>query len=435
MDFKALKWQMIRVAQARRLILACLCFVLVLFIVSIARMTIEIGTNEPVLLNLDKCSLDIEFIEFNGYEGGKNLTVSVVKQLMNKEMLTFDAKTLCLGENSNSDLLALEELGFTETFGVRKNPIFSYLLRKGYPYPDNDLDFETNSLDFVLSRTVDRVPVPARLVLEIERVLRPGGIGAMLVGFSAFHMGSLVRSATPVSLLLRTSEIHHVCGIGSLALIVFKKKTDDVECFKDYRLPSECPSVSENKPYMQHIEPLVGQKFVSYLPKFVDVSLRNKLVYINMGTGELAPDYPIDRTRFDAYVVDHNVSALSYNVKKPGVTFVYHPGLLENNTRAPSVNHGDYLEAPLHEKPFEFINWFKETAKDGDFVVLMMNAGVTQLKVLFELFESGAICHVDEMFIRCDDGVDCGNSRCNDCLSLFRGLRNAGVFVHRWLGV
>ncbi|KAL8259911.1 hypothetical protein R6Q59_027864 [Mikania micrantha] len=434
MDFKALKWQMIRGSLARRLILVCLSFMLVVFIVSIAHMAIEIRANEPVLVNLDKCSLDIDL---NAYEhakkpivGGKNLTVSVIKELMNKEMLKLDAKTLCLGKNSNSDVLILRELGFTDAFGVVKSPI-SYLLQKEF---DNELDFKTNSLDFVLSRTVDRVLVPARLVLEIERVLKPGGIGAMLVGFSAFYMGSLVRSATPVSLLLRTSEIHHVCGFGSLALIMFKKKMNCVNNFKDYQLPSECPSISRNKLYMQHIEPLVDQNLVSYLPKFVNISSRNKLVYINMGRGELGPDYPIDPTRFNAYVVDHNLSALSYSVKKPGVTFVYHPGLLENNTLAPSVNHGDY-DAPLHEKPFKFINWFKETVKDGDFVVLMMNAGVTQLKVLFELFENGVICHVDEMFIRCNEGVDCRNSRCNDCSSLFRGLRNAGVFVHRWLEV
>ncbi|KAI3743219.1 hypothetical protein L1987_60925 [Smallanthus sonchifolius] len=421
MDFKALKWQMIRGALARRLILACLCFMLVMFIVSIVRMAVEIRTNEPVLVNLDKCSLDIGSITCP-----KNLTLSVVKELMNKEMLTFDAKTLCLGQNSNLDVLTLRELGFTEVFGVRESPI-SYLLQKQF---DHEVEFKTNSLDFMLSRTVDRVPIPALLVLEIERVLKPGGIGAMLVGFSAFYMGSLVRSATPVSLLLRTSEIRHVCGIGSLALIVFKKKMNNVACFKDYRLPSECPSISRNVRYMQHIEPLTSQKLVSYLPEFLNLSSRNKLVYINMGAGQLGRDYPIDPTKFNVYIVDHNVSALSL-VKKPGVMFVYHPGLLENNTLAPSVSHGDYLEAPLHEEQFDFINWFKETAKDGDFVVVMMNAGVTQMKILFELFESGAICHVDEMFIRCNEDVDCGNSRCNDCMSLFKGLRNAGVFVHR----
>lgn len=433
MDFKGLKWQKIRGALVRRLILGGLCFVLAMVIVSFIRMACEIGSNEAIL---DKCSLDttglITYPRMNMPDvGGKNLTLTVVKELINKEMLTLDSRSLCVGEGSGSDVFALRELGFTEAFGVNRNPISS-LLQKQF---EHKVEFKTNSFDFVFSRTVDRVPIPALLVLEIERVLKPAGIGAMLVGFSAFDMGSLVRSATPVSLLLRTSEILHVCGVGSHTLIVFKKRLTNVANFKDYRLPGECPSISRNRPFIQHIEPLVDQNLVSYLPKFVNVSSRHKLIYINMGTGELGRDYPIHPKMFNVYVVDHNVSALSYYVKKPGVTFVYHPELVEGDNIVPSVSHGDYLEAPIHEKRFEFTNWFKETAKDGDFVVLMMNAGVKQLKVLFDLFESGAICHVDEMFVRCSEGVDCGNSRCSDCLSLFIGLRNAGVFVHRWSGI
>ncbi|PWA91218.1 Methyltransferase type 11 [Artemisia annua] len=426
MDLKALKWQMIRGVLARRMIIGCLCFVLAMVIVSFTRMAYEVQINEPVLVNLDQCSLDVALSENSRMKisnvGGKNLTSSVVKELVNKKMLKFDDRALCVGEGSDSDVLTLREVGFNEVVGVYESTVSS-------------VDFKANYFDFVLSRTVDRVPIPALLVLEIERVLRPGGIGAMLVGFSAFNMGSLVRSATPVSLLLRTSEILHVCGIGSFALIVFKKKLNNVVYFEDYKLPSECPSISRNKPFMERIEGIMDQNMLSYLPEFVNFSTRNKLIYINMGTGELGNDYPIHLHAFNVYVVDHNVSALSANVKKPGVTFVYHPGLVERHDNfGPRVNHADYFEAPLHEQRFEFTDWFKETAKDGDFVVLKMNAGLIQLKVLFELFESGAICHVDEMFIRCSKGVDCGNRLCSDCFSLFNGLRNAGVFVHRWSG-
>nr|XP_043611881.1 uncharacterized protein LOC122583554 [Erigeron canadensis] len=434
------KWQVVRGGMARRLILACLCFVIAMVIVSFTRISYEITTNEQILVNLDECSLDYshmkirENIQNVGY--GKNLSASVVEELMNKNMLSLDARALCVGENSGLDLLTLKELGFNEAFSVYKSPISSLILQK--QVEDDQVEFETNSFDFVLSRTFDRVPIPARLVLEIERVLRPGGIGAMLVGFSStYHMGSLIRSVTPVSLLLRSSDIFHVCGVGSFALIIFKKKLNNVMDFKDFKLPSVCPSISRNKPFMQHMEPLDhDQKFVAYLPEFMNVSSRNKLIYINMGTGEIGPNYPIHPQMFNVYVVDHNVSALSAYVKKPGVTFVYHPGLVQNDKLSPSFNQVvDYYEAPLHDERFEFINWFKETAKDGDFVVLKMNAEVTQLKVLFELFESGAICHVDEMFIDCSEGVDCRNNRCNDCLSLFKGLRDAGVFVHRWSGV
>nr|GEY01428.1 methyltransferase type 11 [Tanacetum cinerariifolium] len=88
-----------------------------------------------------------------------------------------------------------------------------------------------------------------------------------------------------------------------------------------------------------------------------------------MGAGEFDQRYPIHPDVFNVYVVDHNVSALTSHVKKPGVTFVYHPGLVEDDKTESSLMSVDYLEAPLHEEQFEFIDWFKETAKDGDFVI------------------------------------------------------------------
>nr|KAJ0199173.1 hypothetical protein LSAT_V11C600316260 [Lactuca sativa] len=438
MDFKLLKWQILRGTLAWRLILRAMFFVLAMVLLSLTHITNEIRTNEPILLNFDKCSLNIGSIANTQLKSsdkvsipcvdGMNLTVSVIKELMNKEMLNMEANSLCVGDGADSVAFTLRELGFSNALGVHRNPLLS-LLQKQFQHK---LDFDSNSFDFVFSRTLNRVSVPALLVLEIERVLRPGGVGAMLVGSSTFRMLNLVRSATPISLLLRSSEILHVCGIDPFTLIVFKKQLDSVTFFENYKLPSECPSISKNNPLIQYIEPLSDPN-LSYLPKLVNISSRNRLININMGGHKFDPHYPIHPDSFNVYVVDHDISALISHVKKPGVTFVYHPGLTEEDKTIPSLMSADYLEAPLHEEEFEFIDWFKETAKDGDFVVLSMNSEVAQLKVLFELFESGAICHVDELFLRCDDGVDCRSGYCKDCMSLYNGLRNAGVFVHRML--
>nr|XP_043612836.1 uncharacterized protein LOC122584838 [Erigeron canadensis] len=429
MDFKALKWQILRGSFGWRLVLRALFFLVAMVVVSFTRIATDIKTPDPITLQFDKCSLNFGFVD------GKNLSVGVAKEVMRNQMLTFESKALCLGDGSDWIVSTLQEFGFLNVFGVYRNPLMS-LLHKQF---DHKLPFDSDSFDFVFSTTLDRVSVPALVVLEIERVLRPGGVGAMLVGSSSFYAPSLVRSATPVSLLLRTSDILHVCGIYSYTLIVFKKQLESVALFDNYKLPNECPSMLKNKPFMKHIEPLVDQRTgrfqeLSYLPKFLNISSRNRLIYINMGAGEFDRNYPIHPDAFNVYVVDHNVSALTSHVKKPGVTFVYHPGLVEDDKTESSLMSVDYLEAPLHEEQFEFIDWFKETAKDGDFVVLTMNAGATQLKVLFELFASGAICHVDELFLRCSDGVDCRTSCCKDCMSLYNGLRNAGVFVHQWLG-
>ena len=236
---------------------------------------------------------------------------------------------------------------------------------------------------------------------------------------------------------------------GLLTLVIFKKRFDNVAFFQHYRLPSECRSITNNKRFIEFMEPLDEnsgpiEMILSYLPEFMNISSRNRFIYINIGAGELVnssisemfkPFYPMEPRAFNIYVVDHNTSVLSSYVKNPIVTFVYHSGLAGDKAiTSLSSDDDDYLSAPLDEEEFDFIRWLKRTVSDKDFVILMMNARAVELKILFELFESGAICHVDELFLGCSDVADRTSAMCGDCASFFRGLRKSGVFVHRWLG-
>ncbi|KAA8544034.1 hypothetical protein F0562_021789 [Nyssa sinensis] len=426
MDFKALRWQILRGSLARRLLLKAFLFALAMAIISFIQIVHDVRIIEPLMLGsslLTPC------------KESDNLTLNVFKELMEKDLLDSGAKALCVGDGSATAVTSLRELGFSNAFGVERHPFFSFS-RKRFVH---ELDFEDNYFDFVFSRALDRVSVPALLVREIERVMRPGGTGAMLVGANDFYSGGLIRAATPVSSFLRSSSIVHVCGIGSFTLVIFKKKFDSIESFEHYRLRDECSSVMNNLPFIKYLEPLVRKSpgqfktELSYLPKFMNMSSRKRLIYINIGAGEFVnvsiakifkPYYPLQPQAFNVYVVDHDTSALSAYVKKPGVTFVYFPGLGGVNPTANS--DGD--------KGFDFISWFKETIEEGDFVVLMMNAKAVELKILFQLFESGGICNVDELFLRCSDSVDCKDAVCGDCMTLFEGLRKSGVFVHQWWG-
>lgn len=469
MDFKVLKWQILRGSLARRLFLKTLLFALAMATVMFFQTVHDVGTLELLATGLHDCQLSIDSNPYGNFPGFMNpvskfgnpfsrssfstpcnndtwdLTIGVVKELMEKKLLDFGAKALCVGEGSASSVLALRELGFDHAFGVDRHPFFSILKRR-FVY---ELDFKDNYFDFVFSRALDRVSVPALLVLEIERVLRPGGTGAMLVGASKFYSAGLIRSATPVSSFLRSSNVVHVCGISTFTLVIFKKRFDKVAFFEHYRLPSECQSVTNNKPFIKHMEPLVDEisgpiaTNFSYLPEFMNITSRKRMIYINIGAGEFLnstlsdmfkPFYPVEPQAFNVYVVDHDATALSSYVKNPGVNFVYHPGLAGDKAIITSISSDEYFSAPVDEEEFDFISWFERTVENGDFVVLMMNARPVELKILFELFERGAICRVDELFLRCSKVADCANAVCGDCMSLFRGLRNSGVFVHRWLG-
>lgn len=458
MDFKVLKWQILRGSLAKRLFVRALLFTLAMVIISFVQMGNDIRNGELVLLESGDCGSDVIVSDLDvnvsgfwkpvsatvfGFLGGsarkkesKDLSRSVFKELMGKKMLNTRDRALCVGEGSDLNALLLQEMGLSDTLGVRSHPFFS-LWKKRFVY---ELGFEDYYFDFVFSRDLDRVSVPALLVLEIERVLRPGGIGAMLLG-----TGSSVRSSTPVSSFLKSSNVVSICGIGSFTLVTFKKRFDNVALFEHYRLPDKCPSITSNKPFMKYIEPLAVNQLgqleseISYLSKFMNISSRKRVVYINVGAGELVnssiteilePNYHVPLQALDMYVLDHNASALSLYVQKAGITFVYHPDLV--GYTVPGLVSDEELSAPREVDEFEFIHWFKETVTESDFVVLMMNARAAELKIVFELYESGAICHVDELFLQCSDTADCKDSVCGDCRSLFRGLRNSGVFSHQW---
>nr|GMD18961.1 Methyltransferase PMT28 [Ipomoea batatas] len=452
MDLEVLKWQIRRGSLMRRLILKMLMFGAGLIVISFVQMGHEVQFSEPWMLNESECPLNFGHLSFNFTQlfgvlpvpckENEVLAKNVFQELMVNSFLDSDVKALCVGEGSDAAVLALRELGFSDVSGVNRHPFFS-LLKRRFVY---ELDFGDSSFDFVFSRALDRVSVPALLVLEIERVLRAGGTGAMLLGANGFTSGNLVRSATPVSSFLKSSDVVHVCPVGPYVLVLFKKRFQGVALFDQFKLPDHCPSVMNNKPFMPYIEPVGNKnpaKFdskISYLPNLMNISSRNKLVYINVGAGELvdaaitkmfSAHYPIPQHALDVYVIDHNTTALSLYVKTPGITFVYDPKLAGEETASWSANYtDDYLG---DDKDFDFVRWFDETVNDGEFVVLMMNARAAELQILDDLFKTGLICRVDELFLRCSDAAVWKPARCGDCTSLFKGLRNRGVFAH-WLG-
>ncbi|KAK6163301.1 hypothetical protein DH2020_000165 [Rehmannia glutinosa] len=327
------------------------------------------------------------FIDANGPRG-----------LMGKNLLQSNAKSLCVGERSASAVLALRHLGFFNAYGVDMHPFFS-LFKRRFVY---ELNFEDNHFDFVFSEDLDRLLVPALLVLEIERVLRPGGTGAILVG-------TRIRSATSVASFLNSSDVVHVCAIGSFTLVIFKKRLEGFASFERFHLPANCPSIANNQPFIKYIEPLGPfHHELSYLPEFLNISSRNKLVYINVGVGEYAKASIAKMSK--PYCADHHAAFKS----------------LAGDNTASDITDDEFYSAPMDDEGFDFVRWFKETVSDGDFVVLMMKAKPVELNILVELFETGAICRVDELFLQCLDSADCKN--------LLKSLRKSGVYVHQWLG-
>ncbi|KAL1558132.1 hypothetical protein AAHA92_08632 [Salvia divinorum] len=405
-------------------------------IISMMQMAREVRLIEPSLSNIDECPLNV------GLNPGRNRTNlssgftfpvfvapaaaacvesenmvrAVFEELMGKKLLQSSARALCVGEGSSSAVVALRGLGLTSAFGVDKHPFFS-LFKRRFVY---ELGFEDGSFDFAFSRDLDRVSVPALLVLEIERVLCPGGTGAMLVGGRRLYSGGLVRSAATVASFLKCSDVVQLCGFGSFSVVVFKKRLEKSASFEQFQLPADCPSVATNKPFMKYIEPLrsgLVKPELSYLPYLMNISSRNKLVFINIGAGEFAKK---------------SIAKISKSYKSNS----NHLAPLQKDAAATvtELSSDEHLVAPLHDEAFDFISWFSGTVSDGDFVVLMMNAKFVELNILVDMFKSGAICRVDELFLRCEDTSESKTMMMGNCTTLFASLRKSGVYAHQWIG-
>ncbi|MED6119887.1 hypothetical protein PIB30_015837 [Stylosanthes scabra] len=356
-----------------------------------------------------------------------NLTLTVVNDLLRNRFLNHKATSLCLGEPSPMAVVsAMQQLGFTAITAVHNNTFFS--LRHNTIVCD--LHYQDCSFDFVLAKDVDKVSVPALLLLEVERILKPGGIGAVL-------LGSNNAPSSSVSSMLRSSRVVHVSLVTDLTLVVFKKRSSS-SLFLYQHLQGECPSLNSTKPLIDLMEPLLEEterpktsqeheKRISYLPKFMDMSNRKRLVYIDIGVGGVPnnvtnywflPSYPIHFKDFNVYFVHYNTSILLSHVKGSGITFVYHPaGLSSTSVGLPKRLIGEGEE-------FDFHAWFKETVQHADFVVLKMNGVNVEMKFLRDMFESGTICFVNELFLSC--------SGKQSCMDVYKGLRDGGVYVHQW---
>jgi SAM-dependent methyltransferase len=374
-----------------------------------------------------------------------NLVSSVVKELIGQRLLwNSEAESLCIGEYSDIAVSTMQKLGFSN---VINHQLLS-INKKNFAYSlDHYRDF---SFDFVLSNDFGKVTVPALLVLEVERVLKPNGTGALILDFDSYGVYSnnsdyinMIRIASPISSLLRFSSIVYAGVVNNHGLVVFKKNSESKiesenksSSFYHDDLPEDCKSVQFTKPLINLMEPLVKEKpyekNITYLPKFKDVSSSKKnLVYVNIGGGyDWFPEsYPIDKEDFNVYFLHYNFSIMLSHVKGPRVTFVYHPELNENfkaNNVADAEDMNHYLG---EDEEFDLVAWFKETVEDADFVVLKMNAGKVEMKFLKDIYENRVICFVDELFLNCSESGD-GDS--DSCMDIYNGLRNNGVFVHQW---
>lgn len=89
------------------------------------------------------------------------------------------------------------------------------------------LPFDADSFDFAFTASLHRVRVPSRVVLEMERIIRPGRVGVVLrIGPGSIRPAphDLMKAAAPVVSLLRFSDVIGARAGNGSAMVVFRKR-------------------------------------------------------------------------------------------------------------------------------------------------------------------------------------------------------------------
>ncbi len=111
-----------------------------------------------------------------------------------KSILNPGSKAVCLGSRTGQEVLALQEMGL-DAIGIDLVEFLPYT-KKGDVH---NLEFESQSIDFVFSNIFDHVLNPQMFVDEIERILKPSG-------YALLHLQLALRGDLYTELRLASSK-------------------------------------------------------------------------------------------------------------------------------------------------------------------------------------------------------------------------------------
>ncbi|KAL6998472.1 hypothetical protein U1Q18_008599 [Sarracenia purpurea var. burkii] len=420
---------------------------------------------------------------------------SVFQDLITEGYLSPSSKSLCVETPNGEEVLALKEIGVSDSIGIYKKASKPLVISgQAFRQPFNDSTF-----DFIFSGAggLDKSAKQAEFAAEVARTLKPEGF---LVVHTASKDTYSFNSFIDLFNCCKFIHSRDIEGFDSLIQpireIVMKKENG----IFGYGVSS--PRVnSVNKCYVpgykqqlvRNAEPLITEeplkpwitlkrniKNIKYLPSMADISFKRRYVYIDVGARGYGSSivswfkkhYPKQNKTFDIYAIEADqVFHEDYRHKK-GVTLIPYAAWVRNETLFFEVNQDPGREKEEKEKGrgmgrikpvqslaggniggggggdvnmihgFDFADWLKNTILDKDFVVMKMDVEGTEFELIPKLFETGAICLIDEIFLECHYNrwqKCCPGERSSkyqktygQCLELFTSLRKTGVLVHQW---
>eukprot|EP00249_Psilotum_nudum_P022242 c28430_g2_i1 orf=322-2022(-) len=223
-------------------------------------------------------------------------------------------------------------------------------------------------------------------------------------------------------------------------------------------------------------------KNIRYLPKLMDIRGSRNYIYVDVGARNYGSsigswfrkDYPKQDQSFSIFALEPDTSfAAEYENRKnvkllPYAAWIRNESLIFGVSKEQAVVEGErgmgriqrHSDLEVNEsfgdastinkrsgklfkrvQGMDFAEWLKQIVHPDDFIVVKMDIEGTEFDVLPRMFETGAICLVDELFLECHynrwQRSSAGRSAkfkktYGDCLKLFGSLRSSGVLVHQW---
>lgn len=397
---------------------------------------------------------------------------SVFQDLITEGVLSAASNSLCIG--GEEEVAALREIGVPES--VRVSP--KKLASEGLRFRNTTFDFE-----FSTTAGLDRAAKPVHFASEVSRTLKPGG-------FFVVHTESIVDEYSLRSLLrlfdsFTLVKLREIDGLDSSALreIILRKQNVTVSHVKG-KTANLCIVTRHRSELIRKAEPLIEEeplkpwitlkrniKNVKYLSRMVDLSFKNRYIYVDVGARSYGSSivswfkkqYPKQDKPFEVYAVEADSAFHDEYKTKKGVKLLPYAAWIRNETlffeinREPSRKNVEKgrgmgrIQAVQSSSNFMDVNkivgfdfalWLKSMVTEKDYVVVKMDVEGTEFNLIPRLIETGAICLIDEMFLECHYNRwqrCCPGERSPkyqktyaQCMQLFTSLRKRGVLVHQW---
>lgn len=412
---------------------------------------------------------------------------SVFEDLIADGYLSPSSKCLSVGTVAGQDVFALKEIGVPDAVGIAKKPQPPLVIRgDALRHP-----FGGDTFDFIFSAGVDGVLRPGDLAAEICRTLKPEGFFVVHTSSAKdlYSLNSFI-DLFDCCRLVRSREINGPDS-SDLREIVLKKENPTALSHEgenpDGNSENKCLVEGHKRELVWNAEPLITEEplkpwitlkknlgNIRYLPSMADLSFKRKYVYIDVGSRSYGSSigswfkkqYPKQNRTFDIYAIEADQAFHDEYRSRKGINLVPFAAWIRNETLLFEVSRGRKTGETGRRigrgmgrirpsepsasigvdvdriQGFDFANWLKSTVSKKDFVVMKMDVEGTEFDLIPKLFETGAICLIDELFLECHynrwqsccPGVRSSKypKTYNQCLDLFSSLRESGVLVHQW---